>query len=284
MAGRKAIKSETRAYIKFMKNTNVNELSKETGVSRAHIYRLWKEPVGMKARSRKGVGGRPKKLTAWDERRLIRLIKKLRMQNPNWTTKRLMEQADIRNVSVRTIRRLLNRNGYYYLQARKKGLLTTKDRKKRVEFAKRVLRDYSEDIWSNKIAFYLDGVGFIYKRNPADQSLAPSGRIWRQKREGLSPGCTVKGSTCSTGGNYVHMLVTITYGKGVTFMETYEKMNGEYFADFLRRNFQTLVDKSGKGSRLWVQDGDPSQNSKNQNRLKWKSIQNYLRFRQEVRT
>ncbi len=244
-----------------MKNTNVKELAKETGVSRAHIYRLRKEPVAVKSKSRKGVGGRPKKLTDWDETRLIRLIKKLREQNPNWTIKTLMDQADLRNVSVRTIRRLLNRKRYFYLQARKKGLLTTKDRKKRVEFAKRVLRDYAEDIWTQKIAFYLNGVGFIYKRNPADQSLAPSGRVWRQKSEGLSAGCTAKGSACGTGGNYVHMVVTITYGKGVTFIETYEKMNGEYFADFLRRNFQTIIDKSGKGSRLWVQDRDPSQNS-----------------------
>ena len=44
-------------------------------------------------------------------------------------------------------------------------------------------------------------------------------------------------------------------------METYDKMSGKYFADFLRRNFDSLIEKSGKGTRLWVQDGDPCQNS-----------------------
>ncbi len=238
MVARRAITVETRAYIKFKRNTSADQLAKETGVSRAHIYRLWKEPVGLKVVSRKGVGGRPKKLTTWDERRIIRLIKKLRMQYPNWTIKRLMNQADITTVSVRTVRRLLNRKGFYYLQARKKGLLTGKDRIKRVEFAKQVLRSYDKDVWSKQIAFYLDGVGFVYKRNPMDQSLAPRGRVWRKKSEGLSPGCTAKGSACGTGGNYVHLLVNITYGKGVIFMETYDKMSGGYFADFLRRNFQ----------------------------------------------
>ena len=44
-------------------------------------------------------------------------------------------------------------------------------------------------------------------------------------------------------------------------METCDKMSGEYFADFLRRNFDSVIEKSGKGTRLWVQDGDPCQNS-----------------------
>ena len=260
MVARKAIPCETKAYIKYMKNTCVDKLCKQTGVSRAHIYKLWKEPVGLSKAPRKA-GGRPRKLSKWDERRLLRLIKRLRVQHPNWTIKRLMDQADITTVSVRTVRRLLNRRGYYYLQARKKGLLTANDRTKRVGFAKMVLRDYGNDIWSKEVAFYLDGVGFAYKRNPMDQALAPHGRVWRQKSEGFSPGCTAKGSACGTGGNYVHLIVTITYGKGVTFIERYEKMNGDYFADFLRRNFQTIVENSGKETRLWVQDGDPSQNS-----------------------
>ncbi len=38
-------------------------------------------------------------------------------------------------------------------------------------------------------------------------------------------------------------------------------MNGDYLADFLGRDFQTIVDNSGKETCLWVQDGDPSQNS-----------------------
>ena len=101
----------------------------------------------------------------------------------------------------------------------------------------------------------------MHKRNPMDQSLAPHGRVWRKKSEGLSPGCTSKGSACGTGRNYVHLLVNITYGKGVIFMEKYDKMTGEYFADFLRRNFDSLIEKSGKGTRLWVQHGDPCQNS-----------------------
>lgn len=45
--------------------------------------------------------------------------------------------------------------------------------------------------------------------------------------------------------------------------ERYEKMDAQYFASFIDRHFDTMFARAGKGlSRLWLQDGDPSQNSK----------------------
>jgi hypothetical protein len=49
---------------------------------------------------------------------------------------------------------------------------------------------------------YLDGTGFAYKRNPLNQALAPKGRVWRKRSEGLTPGCTAKGQKTGTGGSY----------------------------------------------------------------------------------
>jgi hypothetical protein len=34
------------------------------------------------------------------------------------------------------------------------------------------------DVWTQDIAFYLDGTGFAYKRNPLDQALTPKGRVY----------------------------------------------------------------------------------------------------------
>lgn len=39
-------------------------------------------------------------------------------------------------------------------------------------------------------------------------------------------------------------------------------MNGRLFAKFLSENFNKMVEAAGKNSRVWIQDGDPSQNSK----------------------
>ena len=154
MAGRKFLSAGTIAYVKFRKNTSIKALQKEANVSKTHIYRLWREPVGERSTQkfcRKGIGGRPKKLSEYDGRRLLRLVKKLRADEPNWTVKRLMERADITDISVRSIQRFLNKNNFHYLQARKKGLLTDKDRKLRVAFAKKMLKDQPTDFWCNKI-------------------------------------------------------------------------------------------------------------------------------------
>ena len=59
------------------------------------------------------------------------------------------------------------------------------------------------------------------------------------------------------------MMVAISHGKGVLTCERYEKMNAQYFTSFIDQHFDTMFERSGKGlTRLWLQDGDPSQNSK----------------------
>ena len=56
-----------------------------------------------------------------------------------------MQEAGIsvKDVSVRTASRFLNSQGYYYLAARKKGVLTVTDMKKMLQFARRIRKDYS---------------------------------------------------------------------------------------------------------------------------------------------
>ena len=58
------------------------------------------------------------------------------------------------------------------------------------------------------------------------------------------------------------LVVAISYGKGVNICEPYEKMTGAYFSYFIDRNFNTMFQTADKrNSCIWVQDGDPSQNS-----------------------
>ena len=89
------------------------------------------------------------------------------------------------------------------------------DRMKRVAFERRIMNNYPLDVWTNKIAFYLDGVSFVYKSNPMDQARAPHSRIWRKTSKGLKQGCVAKGSKAGTGGKLLKMIVAITYNKGV---------------------------------------------------------------------
>ena len=60
----------------------------------------------------------------------------------------------------------------------------------------------------------------------------------------------------------LRLLVAISYDKGVSCCEPYEHMTGGNFATFVDQHFHRLFQLAGKGdSRLWMQDGDPSQNS-----------------------
>ena len=130
-----------------------------------------------------------------------------------------------------------------------------------MKFARDVSNKHSPQLWTDEIYFYLDGVSFWSKTNPVAETKTPRGKIWRQRNEGLNPLCTAKGSHTGPGGKVIKVFVAISYGKGVIFCEQYEKCDGDYFANFIRRNFRKLLRASGKThSRLFVQDNCPTQN------------------------
>ena len=62
----------------------------------------------------------------------------LRNDEGNFSAKQVLEKArlSIADVSVRTVTRLLNKEGYFYLQGRKKGLLQKDELKKRLAFVR----------------------------------------------------------------------------------------------------------------------------------------------------
>ena len=112
--------------------------------------------------------GRPKKLTKREERNIIQVVHRLRISIGSFTAKRLRTETDILPTnSAWTIRRILNRHGYRYLQTHKKGMLTSKDPYKRLKLAQRMKR-FSPYFWKHYISFYFDGTLFAHKTNPYD--------------------------------------------------------------------------------------------------------------------
>lgn len=180
--------TEERELIRFLymeKRYSLREIAGKVGRSAATVMRVLKESHSASRQSRTHANvtykrrGRPRKLSSREERLLIRALHKLRRTEGNFTVKRLMNEANIlvSNASVRTVARFLNSQGYFYLQARKKGLLTNNDKNLRIAFAKKVRQEYNKELWTQKIAFYLEGVAFAHKTNPLDQARAPTGRI-----------------------------------------------------------------------------------------------------------
>ena len=265
--------TEERELIRFLymeKRYSLREIAGKVGRSAATVMRVLKESHSASRQSRTHANvtykrrGRPRKLSSREERLLIRALHKLRRTEGNFTVKRLMNEANIlvSNASVRTVARFLNSQGYFYLQARKKGLLTNNDKNLRVAFAKKVREEYNNELWTQKIAFYLDGVAFAHKTNPLDQARAPTGRIYRKESEGLNQYCTAKGSKVGSGGKIVKFLVAISYNVGVILRKEYERMTGNFFSSFIDKTFEQMFVKSKTGNtRLFIQDNDPSQNS-----------------------
>ena len=265
MPSRKRIPEETKATIRALKATKdltLEEIAQRCKVSRTSVHRLT-SAEGRLPEHRRHFCGRRKKISPEQEALILGSIEELRDQEGSFSSRRLMERTGIRHVSDRTVRRLLNGNGYFFLQARKKGLMSQSDKDMRVTFARKMQADYPLNVWKDSIAFYLDGVSFVYKTNPMDQARAPKGRVWRKKSEGLTQGCLAKGRKVGTRGKVAKFMVAISHGKGVLVCDRYEKMDANYFSSFIDQNFNTMFVQSGKGSsRLWLQDGDPCQNSK----------------------
>ena len=169
---------------------------------------------------------------------------------------------DLSKISVWTARRVLNRLGYRYLLARKKGLLSSKDLIQRHQFAKQMAREKPDSFWTDDVCFYLDGVSFVHKYNQYSESCAPGCHVWRKKNEGLTPGCTAKGTHVGSGGRTVKFFVAISYGVGVVFCHQYEHLNGENFKNIILNHFNDIFRQANRSqSRIFIQDGDPSQNS-----------------------
>ena len=185
----------------------------------------------------------------------MRTIYHLRRTEGNFTVLRIMDVAGIsrKDISPRKVRQFLNKNKIYHLQARKKGLLTEKDKKEKVTFAKRMKDDTS--FWTDKISFYLDGASFAHKQNPLDQARAPRGRIYRRRSEPKA----VKLVLVEIPQKFI---VAILYKKEVVLCEQYELMNGPFFSNFVAKHFREKFNRSQKNSTMFIQDGDSSQNSK----------------------
>ena len=135
MAFKHCIDNVTRArafYLSRVKRLSVRKVADLCGISTASVVRISKAnrsaPSRLRSSSKRG---RKFKLSERQRRHLIRCLRVLRKRDGTFTCKRLMEEAGIKesDVSTRTVTRYLNSAGYFYLQTRKKGLMTEDDHK-----------------------------------------------------------------------------------------------------------------------------------------------------------
>ena len=115
-------------YLKYLhqdQNVSIRSLSRR--YPQFSLPTIWRHPskkTEVHPKQTKGKGGRKSKLTKRDERSLIRALHYARKQDGNFTSKRIKLYSGNSSVHDRTVRRVLNKYGYHYRQARSKGLLT----------------------------------------------------------------------------------------------------------------------------------------------------------------
>ena len=179
--------------------------------------------------------GRPKKVTEREERLIKRTLLTLRQQRASFSAKHIHDSTNLRHLSINDIRRTLKKLGYSYRQSRKKGLLSAKDKTKRLQYA-REMQGKPANFWKEEITFYFDGVGFAHRSNPYSEASCSSSMAWRKPGEGLA--ITTKGRKEGSGGKMANFFVGISYGSGVVCCHHHTwKITGERFGQFVTEEF-----------------------------------------------
>ena len=133
------ITPEKKAYVRLLRlhqNMSIRRVASAAGISKSSVWRICNNVSFRKGRTRNRAG-RPEILTERQKRGILRRVEKLRGTYGNFTVGTIMrhESLDPRAVSRRTVSRFLNKSGFKYCQARKKGLMYVTDLRKRLTFA-----------------------------------------------------------------------------------------------------------------------------------------------------
>ena len=146
MAFDRKISSVQRALALFLRkygNASYHEIARECGISKSSVARVChlnppKSKTNTSSSTSKGAVKR--KISHRSVRKLIQALMELRTKNRHATIKSIVERSGLsfEMASRRMFSCCLNENGYGYLQARKKGLLSENERKLRISFAHKI--------------------------------------------------------------------------------------------------------------------------------------------------
>ena len=156
--------------------------------------------------------GQRRKISERDGPALIQGLQRVGLRSWNVTVKTVVKDSgcSFQQAHRRTFSCFQNEKGHGYLIARRKGILSEKDQRRHLQYAREMKRGLSRnpDVFKHDIAFYLDGVSFVHRQNPLQAAATAKSRIKWKKNEGLQ--FTGKGSKDLAGGPRLHLIVAIT--------------------------------------------------------------------------
>ena len=246
-----SVQTALALFLRKYRNASYREIARECGICKSSVARICCQNPPKSKTNRPGStnkGSVQRKVSHRSVLKLIRALRELRTKYGHATVKSIVKRSGLsfEMASRRTFSRYLNENGYGYLQARNKGLLSENDRKLRIWFARKMkcMVVQNPQFWMHEVGFYLDVVSFVHKYNPQSGANVNRSRVWRQRGEGLK--LTTKRSKDLAGGRRLHVLVAIAYKKGVILAVPYWNINGTFFAQFIRRYFNIAFGRAPK--------------------------------------
>ena len=124
-----SVQTALALFLRKYRNASYREIARECGISKSSVARICNpNPPKSKTNtpSSTSKGGVKRKVSHRSVRKLIRVLMELRNKNGHATVKSIMEKSGLsfEMASRRKFSCYLNKNGYRYLLARKKGLLS----------------------------------------------------------------------------------------------------------------------------------------------------------------
>ena len=122
----------------------------------------------------------------------------------------------------------------------------------------------STNFWTEGISFYLDGTSWVHKSNPTSHGKTFRTKTWRKSSQNIKPACCAKEKKEVSGGRVAKFKVAVSHSKGIVKCYQYEgRIKGVKFLKLVEEHFLDMFSKeNNKKGKLFLQDGDPSQNCK----------------------
>ncbi len=249
--------SVKQAIIRLKKqNKPIREIAKTLGVAKTTVWNILKKKERTGELSNTKRPGRPRKTTVVDDRRILSLVKKNTLHN-SWPDQEHSPGGRC-IVSKSTIKRRLHQSEYRGFTTRCKPLVSLKNRKARLEFAKRHLKKPSQ-FWNNIL--WTDETKINLYQSDGKR------RVWRRKGTAHDPKHTTS-SVKHGGGSVTAWACMAASGTGsLVFIDDVtadksSRMNSEVFRAILSAHIQPNASEL-IGRRFTVQmDNDTKHTAK----------------------
>lgn len=248
MAGKQISQQVRNLIVKdFQRNLSQRDIAKKYGISRGAVQlNIWKHKTfgNVVDRPRRGC---KRKTSAKIDQRIIREIKK----NPRTTIREIKEGLDL-DISDRTIRRRLAERDLKSYFAKKRPMISARNKKKRLQFAKdhvnKPLEFWKRVIWSDESKFEL----FNKKRRT---------RVWRKSDEGLQDRHLQP--TMKHGGGSIMVWGCFSWAGVGNLTKINGIMTADDYIQILCENLEESMLKMGlEKDYIFQQDNDPKHKAK----------------------